>query len=146
MLTPSRNTTIFITALSFIVLSACSDRSGESTADARDQQAGVDGGRAAKAPDNTGVNKRDRDQRALTADDQPENDTDRQLTARVRQVIVADDSLSTSAHNVKIITASGVVTLRGPVKSDQERSAVAAKAQQVAGVQRIDNQLEVAAQ
>jgi osmotically-inducible protein OsmY len=133
---------MLVTALAFLALSACSDRSAESTADARGEQAAG----AAKAPDNTGVNTRDRDQRALTAQDQPENDADRQLTARVRQAIVADNQLSTSAHNVKVITANGVVTLRGPVKSDQERAAVAAKAQQVAGVQRVDNQLEVAAQ
>ena len=132
--------TVLVTAAFCLVLSACSDRSAESTADARP---GVESGKAA---DNTGVNKRDRNPNALTAQDQPENDADRQLTARVRQSIVADDSLSTSAHNVKIITASGVVTLRGPVKSDQERAAVAAKAQKVAGVQRVDNQLEIAAQ
>ena len=146
MRTPSSTAAVLVSALSLCVLSACSDRSAESTADARDERAGAHSAGAAKAPDNTAVNQRDRDQRALTAQDQPENDADRQLTARVRQMIVADDALSTSAHNVKVITANGVVTLRGPVKSDQERAAVAAKAQQVAGVQRVDNQLEVAAQ
>jgi hyperosmotically inducible periplasmic protein len=139
------HTATLIAAASFLILSACSDRSAESTADARGEPA-VGSGAAAKAPDNTGVNKRDRDPGAVTAQDQPENENDRQLAARVRQVIVADDALSTSAHNVKVITTNGVVTLRGPVKSEQERAAVAAKAQHVAGVQRVDNQLEVAAQ
>ena len=60
--------------------------------------------------------------------------------------MVSDDSLSTTAKNVKIITNDGVVTLRGPVKSEHEKQAIAAKAQQVAGVQRVDNQLEVAAE
>ena len=57
---------------------------------------------------------------------------------------MADKSLSTNAHNVKIITTDGVVTLRGPVKSAAEKATIAAKAQQVAGVSRVDNQLEIA--
>jgi osmotically-inducible protein OsmY len=58
---------------------------------------------------------------------------------------VKDDSLSMNAHNVKIITSNGIVTLRGPVKSQTERAAVEAKAKQVAGVQSVNNQLEVEA-
>ena len=46
--------------------------------------------------------------------------------------------------NVKIITNAGIVTLRGPVKTEQEKSAIEAKAKQVAGVTRVDNQLEIA--
>ena len=57
---------------------------------------------------------------------------------------MADKSLSTNAHNVKIITANGVVTLRGPVKSAAEKANIGAKAQQAAGVRRVDNQLEIA--
>jgi hyperosmotically inducible protein len=96
------------------------------------------------APDNTGVNARDRDGNTLTATDQSERAADRTLTQQVRRAIVSDDSLSTDAHNVKIITVDGVVTLRGPVKSPQERSSIVAKANQVAGVKRLDDQLEVA--
>jgi osmotically-inducible protein OsmY len=58
--------------------------------------------------------------------------------------VVEDDSLSTSAHNVKIITVDGVVTLRGPVKSERERNAIAAKAKSVAGVKQVQNKLEIA--
>jgi len=96
------------------------------------------------AADNTGVNVRDRDGNALTAQDQAENATDRAVTQKVRQAITADSSLSTDAHNVKVITSDGVVTLRGPVTNPDEKSAVAAKAQQVPGVKRVENQLEVA--
>jgi osmotically-inducible protein OsmY len=56
---------------------------------------------------------------------------------------VADDSLSTTAHNVKIITVDGVVTLRGPVNNDQEKAKIADAAKKIAGVKQVDNQLEV---
>jgi hyperosmotically inducible periplasmic protein len=93
--------------------------------------------------DNTGKNVRDRDDRAVTPGDQGGSAADRELTANIRKAIVDDDSLSTNAHNVKIVTNNGVVTLRGPVKSESERATVVAKAQHVAGVKRVDNQLEV---
>jgi osmotically-inducible protein OsmY len=78
--------------------------------------------------------------------DQGGSEADRDLTATIRRAIVADDALSTDAHNVKIITQDQVVTLRGPVKSAAEKAAVAAKAQQAKGVKRVDNQLEVKSQ
>jgi osmotically-inducible protein OsmY len=93
--------------------------------------------------DNTGRNVRDRDGGTLTPGDQGGSASDRELTASVRRALVDDDSLSMNAHNVKIVTVDGVVTLRGPVKTESERTAVVAKAQQVAGVKRVDNQLEV---
>jgi hypothetical protein len=95
-------------------------------------------------PDNTGVNKRDRGGDTLTPMDQSENAADRTVTQKIRRAIVDDKSLSTDAHNVKIITVDGVVTLRGPVKSDQERSAVVAKANKVPGVKKLNDQLDVA--
>ena len=95
-------------------------------------------------PDNSGRNVRDRDDRNKTTGDQSENETDRTITQNIRQAITADDSLSTNAKNVKIITNDGTVTLRGPVKSDKEKTEIEAKAKQVAGVKRVDNQLEVA--
>jgi hyperosmotically inducible periplasmic protein len=97
------------------------------------------------APDNTGKNVRDRDEKTLTPMDQGGSAGDRELTATIRQAIVADDSLSTNAHNVKIITVDGVVTLRGPVKTPAEKATVAALAQKAKGVKRVDNQLEVEA-
>jgi len=93
--------------------------------------------------DNTGVNARDRSGTTLTAGDQSNKQEDVNLTAAVRQSIVNDDKLSMSAHNVKIVALNGVVTLRGPVDSPQEKAIVAEKAKTTAGVTRVDNQLEV---
>ena len=93
--------------------------------------------------DNTGKNVRDRDDQSLTPTDQGGSQADRDVTAKVRKAVVEDDSLSTNAHNVKIITVDGVVTLRGPVKSAGEKASIAAKAKRVAGVKRVDDQLEI---
>jgi osmotically-inducible protein OsmY len=98
---------------------------------------------AAHAPDNTGRNVRDRGD-TVTSGDQSETKADIAVTQKIRQAVVADDSLSTNAHNVKIITANGAVTLRGPVKNDDERKKIAAMAEQVAGVGKVQNHLEVA--
>lgn len=95
--------------------------------------------------DNTGKNERDQRVGALTPGDQGGSEADRTVTQQVRQGVVADSDLSMTAKNVKIITVAGVVTLRGPVKSAQEKSQVAAIAQRVAGVTRVDNELEIAA-
>jgi osmotically-inducible protein OsmY len=96
-----------------------------------------------EAPDNTGRNVRDRNDATLTPGDQSESETDRTMTQQIRQAVVADDALSTTAKNVKIITINGVVTLRGPVNTSQEQAAIVAKAQQAAGADKVDNQLEV---
>jgi hyperosmotically inducible periplasmic protein len=95
-------------------------------------------------PDNSGRNVRDRSGDTKTPGDQSENEADRTITQNIRQAITADDSLSTNAKNVKIITSDGTVTLRGPVKSEKEKTEIEAKAKQVAGVKRVDNQLEIA--
>ena len=99
---------------------------------------------AAVEPDNTGRNVRDRNEATKTPGDQSENEADRTITQNIRKVITSDDSLSTNAKNVKIITNDGTVTLRGPVKSEKEKADIEAKAKQVAGVKNVDNQLEVA--
>jgi hypothetical protein len=78
-----------------------------------------------------------------TPGDQAENEADVKISAAIRKSIVDDKSLSVNAHNVKIVTAGGVVTLRGPVKTEQEKSTIESKAKQVAGVNRVDNLLEV---
>ena len=93
--------------------------------------------------DNTGRNVRDRDDRTRTPTDQGNSDSDRTITAHIRKEIVANDALSTNAHNVKIITTDGIVTLRGPVKTVREKAAVAAAAHRAPGVKRVDNQLEI---
>ena len=95
------------------------------------------------APDNTKVNTRDRNEGALTPVDQGNNQTDLKLTQEIRQAVMADDSLSFTAKNVKIIAVNGKVTLRGPVSSDQERAAIEAAAKKVAGPTNVENQIEV---
>ena len=98
------------------------------------------------APDNTGTNARDRGGDTLTAGDQPQSGGDLQITQQVRKALVADKSLSVNAHNVKVVTTGGVVTLRGPVKSAQEKMKLASTVARVAGVKGVDNQLEIVSQ
>jgi hyperosmotically inducible periplasmic protein len=95
------------------------------------------------APDNTGRNVRDRGGDTVTPGDQSNNKADLNLTQQLRKAIMADKSLSTNAKNVKIITANGVVTLRGPVNTPQEKATIEAKAQSVAGANNVDSQLEI---
>lgn len=132
--------TVFM--LSLALAAAGCDR-GEAASTGKEQTAA--NVEAAKMPaDNTKKNERDRENPTLTPTDQGENEVDRTITQNVRQGVMKNDSLSTTAKNVKIITVDGVVTLRGPVKSDKEKTEIAALAQQVQGVKRVDNQLEIA--
>jgi len=94
-------------------------------------------------PDNTKTNKRDRSASEPTADQAKENESDREIMRNIRKAVVGDESLSTYAHNVKIIAQNGKVTLKGPVKSEQEKRAVEAKATEVAGAGNVLNQLAV---
>jgi len=94
--------------------------------------------------DNSGKNVRDRKDAAVTSGDQSNSQSDLKITQEIRQAVVADKDLSMNAHNVNIITENGVVTLRGPVKSPAEKATIAAKAEHVAGVTRVDNQIEIA--
>jgi hyperosmotically inducible protein len=98
---------------------------------------------AAPAADNTKVNQRDKSKAEPTADQQKENHPDRELARQIRRSIVQDKSLSSYAHNVKIIAQNGVVTLKGPVRSDEEKTAVEAKASEIAGADKVTSQLEV---
>jgi hyperosmotically inducible periplasmic protein len=101
----------------------------------------------AQAPaDNTKVNQRDREKTEPTADQQKENNSDRELARQVRRALVKDKSLSTHAHNIKVIARDGVVTLKGPVRSDEEKQAVEAKAAEAAGgTDKIKSEVEVSA-
>ena len=96
------------------------------------------------APDNTGRNERDRNDATKTPGDQSESEADRTISQNIRKAVTADDSLSTNGKNVKIITVDGVVTLRGPVKSEAEKTNIESKAKQIAGVKNVENQLEIA--
>lgn len=95
-------------------------------------------------PDNTKVNTRDRAKGAVTADQQKENASDRDLTQKIRKAVMADKSLSTYAHNVKIVARGGQVTLKGPVRTAAEKESVEAKAVEVAGAGHVTNQMSVA--
>jgi osmotically-inducible protein OsmY len=94
----------------------------------------------APAPDNTKANR----DAGATADQQKENKSDRELARHIRKAVIADKSLSTYAHNVKIIAENGVVTLRGPVRSEEEKASIESKAKSVAGVGDVHNELTVA--
>lgn len=94
-------------------------------------------------PDNTGVNVRDRDKSLKTPVDQFENGGDIEITAGIRTRIVAED-MSVAAHNIKIITQYGRVTLRGPVRTEHEKQVIQEIAGEIAGSDNVDSQLEVA--
>jgi osmotically-inducible protein OsmY len=94
-------------------------------------------------PDNTKVNQRDRSANQPTADQQKNNVSDRDLTKQIRRKIVEDKSLSTYGHNVKVISQNGMVTLRGPVHSEEEKRAIENHAAEVAGRDRVKNEIEV---
>jgi hyperosmotically inducible periplasmic protein len=95
------------------------------------------------AADNTKTNQRDRSANEPTADQQKENRSDRDITQQIRQSIMKDKSLSTYAHNVKIVTQDGQVTLKGPVQSEDEKKAIEAKAAEVAGENKVNSELNV---
>lgn len=99
----------------------------------------------AQPADNTGINKRDQSQNELTAGQQGETKQDRDITQKIRRAIIKDKSLSTQAHNVKIITVDGMVTLKGPVRSEKEKRAVEEKAAQVVGNDKIKSEIGIAA-
>jgi hyperosmotically inducible periplasmic protein len=121
-----RSTSGFVTALA--LLGACSIASAQS---------------AAPGPDNTGINVRDRNPAAITAGQQSNAKSDVELTRQIRRAIMKDNSLSMTAHNVKIISDNGAVTLRGPVNSEQEKTTIEKKAEAIAGADKVDNQLEI---
>jgi osmotically-inducible protein OsmY len=99
----------------------------------------------AQAPaDNTKVNQRDRADGAVTADQQKENASDLALVKKIRQSLMNDKSLSTYAHNVKVVAQGGQVTLKGPVRSEDEKKSVETKATKIAGAGRVTNEITVA--
>ncbi|MBA3386927.1 MAG: BON domain-containing protein [Chthoniobacterales bacterium] len=95
------------------------------------------------AADNTAKNERDASGDTKTSGDQSNSPEDIKITAAIRRAIVAEDSLTMTATNVKIITADGKVTLRGPVKTAAEKTKIGELAKKEAGKATIDNQLEV---
>ena len=144
----------FIFAAALAVVGCDTNMNGpDTTTDGADVGSDVDTGVApskpvdatdAPAPDNTGVNERDQDGTTKTPTDQKENEVDVERTAEIRRRITDTEDLSVNARNVKIITADGKVTLRGPVASQSEKDAIAKIAEDVAGAENVDNQLEIA--
>ena len=95
------------------------------------------------AADNTKVNERDRAPSAVTADQQKNNKSDLTVTAEIRRAVIAEKSLSSNAHNVKIIAVNGVVTLKGPVKNVSEKTIVEEKAITAVGKSNVKSEIEV---
>ena len=95
------------------------------------------------APDNTRVNRGDRNTNPPTADRQQDARPDREVTKQIRDAIIADKALSTYAHNVKVIAQNGHVTLRGPVRSEDEKRAIEGKAAEIAGEGNVVSDLTV---
>lgn len=93
--------------------------------------------------DNTGINKRDSSGETLTPEDQSNTPEDVKITQAIRQAVVKDDSLSMAAKNIKIITINGAVTLRGPVKSAEEKASIVKKAATVIAADKVTDELEV---
>jgi hyperosmotically inducible protein len=100
-------------------------------------------GLVTKDADNTELNSRDKSDHALTPQKQTNSESDLKTLAAVRSAIVDDDSLSIAAHNVKVLVVDGAVTLRGPVKNANEKIRIEELARNVAGVSKIDNQLDI---
>ncbi len=98
---------------------------------------------ALQEPDNTSNNKQQSQPGSATADKQKETPEDRDLAQKIRQSIVDDNSLSTYAHNVKVIVRDGKVVLKGPVQSEDEKKSIGAKAQEIAGASNVKNLLTV---
>jgi hyperosmotically inducible periplasmic protein len=124
---------MFQTALSAtLLITGCSLAAAQQTTD-----------QSATPADNTKMNQRDRNANEATADQQKANRSDRDITQQIRKSIVSDKSLSTYGHNVKVITQNGMVTLKGPVRSEEEKKAVEAKAAEVAGADKVTDEIDV---
>ena len=96
-----------------------------------------------KKPDNTATNQRDRSGATQTSGDQSNSSADLKITQAIRQALMKDGELSMTAKNIKIVTANGQVTLRGPVKNAQEKSKIDQLARSAASGAKIENQLDV---
>lgn len=126
--------TLLISAVALaasVIVIGCDKRSDASTT-------------SATSADNTKTNSRD-DASAVTAMDQGNNSADLDTTQAIRKAVMADNGLSSDAKNVKIVTAKGMITLRGPVKNEAEKMNIEAKAKAAAGNNRVDNQIDVEA-
>lgn len=127
----------FLLSFMFLGLCGCNDvdRPSTRTSPSPHTEATVD-------KDNTAVNERDREPSSKTPLDQNENQADIKVTAEIRKQVV-DTKMSVNAQNIKIITQDGRVTLRGPVKSEEEKKKIEEIARTIAGADKVEDQLEV---
>lgn len=96
-----------------------------------------------KAADNTKANQRDRSSAESTSDQAKNNPSDREIMQKIRKAVMDDKSLSTYAHNVKIISQNGKVTLKGPVRSEEEKQSIKKIATDVAGADNITDEITI---
>ncbi len=139
--------TSIITVASLVALSACTqqrDMSDDSTA--RDQAGYGQSASGNTEPNNTAVNQRDRADDMPTPMDQGQSDIDLSITQSIRQGLMADETLSVDAKNVKVITLEHAVALRGPVASEDEKTRIGQLAETTPNVIKVFNLLEVKAQ
>jgi hypothetical protein len=149
---PSSNTTASDNANGRTTVSKPAIGSGETLAtgsnstDATGTNRNATGGNSSEVarPDNTAVNKRDRDADAVVPTDQGNNQADLDKSADIRKRILQNKEMSIKGQNVKVVTLGGKVTLRGPVASDAERKIIEDIAKDVAGADKVTNELEVA--
>lgn len=128
------NITLALTCVSAIAADAATDMKKPASAPM---------GQMSPSVDNTDINQRDKSGATKTPEDQSNRASDRKLLAEVRRAIVHEKSLSTMAHNAKVMVEGGVVTLRGPVKTADEKAQLESVTKQVKGVTKVDNQLDV---
>ncbi len=95
------------------------------------------------AVDNTKMNQGDQNVGAVTADHAKQNVSDRELMSQIRKSVMRDRDLSTYAHNIKIVAQNGIVTLKGPVKTSDEKKTVLSEAVVVAGADNVKDQITV---
>jgi hyperosmotically inducible periplasmic protein len=131
---------ILLPVISSILL-VCSSQGQQATATPRDPAASD-----STEADNTKGNSSEQNKKTDTAEKQSNSKSDLALTQKIRQAVMKDGSLSMNAKNAKIIAQDGKITLKGPVDSQQEKDTIAAKAGEIAGKDKVDNQLEVKAE
>lgn len=139
----NRITLVLLVGLSSMVVTACDQTPNQSTSDATRTTTAPPRNTKPVAPDNTANNKPEMASSDKTPMDQAQNQSDISITAEIRRGIMKSTGMSTNAQNCKIITESGVVTLRGPVEKQAEKESIGSIAANVPGVVRVDNLLEV---
>ena len=123
------------------ILIAYSSQGQQATPTPRDHTASD-----ATEADNTKRNSSEQNKNTESAEKQSNSKDDLALTQKIRQAVIKDGSLSMNAKNVKIIAQDGKITLKGPVDSQLEKNTIAAKAGEIAGKDKVENQLEVKAE